>query len=138
MLVRSKLTESISQVDTDIEGQIWFTLSCWLNLKLGGVYIPPEDSPYYHNVHYDTLARHTADPGKVIVLSDFNARVGTPLITDNRGNRFIYRDVKDEGVNAHGRTLLNLCNNNALVMANHIYHNGILLGGDLSFRRRQT
>lgn len=45
------------------------------SLKLGGVYIPPEDSPYFQVVDMGALAAHTRHTGHVVVLGDFNARV---------------------------------------------------------------
>ncbi|KAK4295004.1 hypothetical protein Pmani_032401 [Petrolisthes manimaculis] len=137
MLVKSKLMNSVIQVDTEEEGQIWVVLSCLPTLKLGGIYIPPNDSPYYSPAQYGALAKHTTDRDKVIVLGDFNARVATPLLADRDGNYYQYQGVQDNVVNEHGRTLLNICNNNGLTVANHLYHNGNLLGGDLSFRRRE-
>ena len=138
MLVKSKLAESISRVDTDTEGQIWITFSWWLNMKLGGVYIPPEDSPYYQPVHFGNLVQHSAGADKIVVMGDFNSRVGTPRIKDKNDNMYAYRDVSDIFVNEHGKTLMNVCNNNSLVVANHLYHTGRQLGGNLSFKRRHN
>lgn len=56
MLVKSSLVHDIKQVDTGAEGQIWVELSKWPNLKLGGIYIPPDNSPHYHPAQYGTLA----------------------------------------------------------------------------------
>ena len=138
MLVKSSLADDINQVDTDTEGQIWIVLSKWPSLKLGGVYIPPDDSPHYHPVQYGAFARYTSDAGKVVAMGDFNARVGTPIITDASGNSYQYRGVKDDYINSHGRTLVNVCNNNSMVIANHLCYNGRNLGGELSFKRRST
>ncbi|KAK3871110.1 hypothetical protein Pcinc_023756 [Petrolisthes cinctipes] len=71
------------------------------------------DSP----AQYGALARHTSDQDKVIVLGDFNARVATPLLADRDGNYYQYQGVQDNVVNEHGRTLLNICNNNGLTVA---------------------
>ncbi len=49
-----------------------------------------------------------------------------------------YRDVSDIVVNEHGKTLMNVCNNNMLVVANHLHHGGRQLGGDLSLKKRYT
>ena len=37
MLVKRWLTEYVSRIDTEAEGQIWIQLSWWPHLKLGGV-----------------------------------------------------------------------------------------------------
>lgn len=138
MLVKSKLAESISRVDTDTEGQIWVVFFWWPNMKLGGVYIPPEDPPYYQPVHFGALAHHAADSDKIVAMGDFNSRVGTPGIKDKNDNMYNYRDVSDIVVNEHGKILMNVFSNNALVVANHLHHRGRQLGGDLSFKMRHT
>lgn len=66
------------------------------------------------------------------------AQVGVPHIASHGGQHYEYRDVKDQTVKNHGRTLLNLCHSNAAVVANHLYYTGCQLGCDLSFKRRQT
>ena len=45
--------------------------------------------------------------------------------------------VSDIVVNEHGKTLMNVCNNNALVVANHLHHRERQLG-DLSFMKRHN
>lgn len=102
------------------------------------MYIPPDDSPYFRPVHYGALAQRTRETGNVIVMGDLNARVGVPRLEDENGTYYDYREVKDDGGNGHGRTLTNICHNNAMVIANHLHKNGRQLGGDLSFKRRNT
>lgn len=97
----------------------------------------PSVSPYYSPVQYGALARHTIDQDKVIALGDFNARVATPQLQDGNGDYYQYQGVRDNVINVHGRTLLNICTNNGLTVANHLYRNRNILGGDLSFRRRE-
>lgn len=70
-----------------------------------------------------------ADPGKVIAIGDFNARVTVPHLRVRDGNYYQYQGVQDNVVNEHGRRL---------AVANHLYRNDNLLRGDLSFRRRST
>lgn len=116
-LVRSSLVNDMKQVDMESEDQIWVVLSKWPYLKLGGIYIPPDDSPHYHHAQYGLFARRTLDAGKVVAMGDFNARVGTPIITNTSGNTDEYRGVKDDTINSHGVTLINICNNNNMVVA---------------------
>lgn len=75
MLVKSNLARYVTQVDATEEDQIWVVLSWLPKVKLGGVYIPPIDSPFYHLVQHGVLARQTAGTEKVVVLGDLNARV---------------------------------------------------------------
>ena len=69
-------------------------------------------------------------------MGDFNARVGVPFLYNDHGQYYGYINVKDEVVNTHGRMLLNICQNNTMVIANHLSHGGRQLAGDLSFRKR--
>lgn len=67
------------------------------------------------------------DQDKVIALGDFNARVATPQL---KGNYYQYHGVRDDVINEHGRTLLNICHNNGLTVANYLYCDRNTLGGD--------
>ncbi|MPC81071.1 hypothetical protein E2C01_075671 [Portunus trituberculatus] len=96
MLISHWLTEYVSQVDTDVEGQIWLQLSWRPN---GGVYIPPEDSPYYNASQFGEVAAGTRGSEKVVVMGDFNARVGDPIIRDEMRNLYEYQEVKDRTKN---------------------------------------
>ena len=122
MLVKHKILDSIVEVDTNTEGQIWIVLDRHgtQTVKVGGVYIPPEDSPYFNPAEFGALAAHTRDTNNIIVLGDFNARVGVPNIIDKNGVPYVYRGTEDLVRNSHGRSLINLCNNNDMTIVNHI------------------
>ena len=107
MFVKSSLASDIKYMDMDTDGQIWAVLTQWPNSKLGGIYIPPSDSPHYSSAHSGSFARHTLGAGNVIAMGDNNARVGTPSITDTFGKRYESQGVKDNVVNGSGRTLEN-------------------------------
>ncbi|MPC54496.1 hypothetical protein E2C01_048415 [Portunus trituberculatus] len=70
-------------------------MSWWPYQKIGGVYIPPSDSPYFNSVQHGALASHTVSHGDVIVMSDFNGRVGQPHLVDEAGCVYLYDSVKD-------------------------------------------
>lgn len=55
MHVKSKTMDSVIQIDIDEEDPIWVVLLYVPTLKLGEVYIPPNDSPYYSTVQYGTV-----------------------------------------------------------------------------------
>ncbi|KAG0710222.1 hypothetical protein GWK47_023245 [Chionoecetes opilio] len=67
-------------------------------------------------------------------MGDLNARVGNPHIIGPDVK--VYCDIKDETVNSHGRLLTKMCNSNDMVLVNNIKHNSKVLGGDLSFKKR--
>ena len=51
MLIKNRLMEYVKCIDMDTEGQIWVSLTFLVIFKLGGVYIPPEDSPYFQQAN---------------------------------------------------------------------------------------
>ena len=138
LLIRSKLMEYVKYMDMKTEGQIWVTLAFLVTYKLGGVYIPPEDSPYFHQADIGKLASHTVESGNLVVLGDFNARVAVPNLSNSNNIPYVYTGVVDHTLNARGRSLLNICSNNSMVIANHLLYNNKELGGQLSFRQRDN
>lgn len=75
---------------------------------MGGVYIPPEDSPHYDPSLFKAVNAPCVE-NSVMVRGDFSARVGVPRITAEDGNDYVYNDVKDAAVNSYGRALLSIC-----------------------------
>ena len=137
MFLKSKLAENISQVETSEEEQIWVVMSWLPRRRLAGVYIPPV-TPYYRPAQYGALSEHNVGSDSVIVLGDCNARVGSPNLLDNNDTPYQYQDVKGDVLNEHGRTLMNICNDNDMVVVNHLCRQGRLFWGGLSFRRRDV
>ena len=80
LLIKDKLMEYVKCIDMKTEGQIWVTLTFLMTYKLGGVYIPPEDSPYFQPADFGTMASHTLESENVVVLGDLNARVAVPSL----------------------------------------------------------
>ena len=136
VLIKDSLLEYVKCIDMDTEGQIWITLTFLVTFKLGGVYIPPDDSPYFQQADIGALAAHTLQSGNLFVLGDLNARVAVPKLSDSDNRPFVYSGVVDHVLNARGRTLINMCSDNNMVIANHLVFNDKQLGGQLSFKRR--
>ena len=78
----------------------------------------------------------TLGSDNMIVLGDLNARVAMPALEDPEGMPYVYKDVADHTLNARGRSILNMCSNNDMVVANHLYYNNRQRGGNLSYKRR--
>ena len=135
MLLKSHLSSDVLNVNADDEGQIWLTMSWWPAVKIGGVYIPPHDSPYYGPELHGALAAHTFPPGNVIVVGDFNGRVGMPNMLNEEGQMYQYSGGMDNIVNSHGKTLRNICNNNDMVLVNNLHFQGQHFLGNLTYRQ---
>ena len=119
----------------NLESQIWLELSLFPNIALGGVYIPPEDSQFFEQTIIANMSAYIESKKNVIIVGDFNARPGTPILPNKRGGLYEYADIKDHTVNAPGRNLINLCKEKSLVIANHLRHNESWFGGNLSYRK---
>lgn len=137
LLIRNKLCDYVKSIDMDTEGQIWVVLNFLVNYTVGGVYIPPDDSPYFQQECIGALDAHTRDSENVIVMGDLNARVAVPTLSDPDGGPYVYTGVVDPTLNARGRAIMNVCENNSMVICNHLAYKGRQLGGQLSFKRRQ-
>ena len=68
LLIKDKVLEFVKCIDMDTEGQIWIILNFLVTYKLGGVYIPPDDSPYFQQADIGALAAHTLDSSNLFVL----------------------------------------------------------------------
>ena len=135
MLLKCYLSDEVLNVNTDDESQIWLTMSWWPSFKFGGIYIPPDDSPYYSPVLHGKLAAHTLPPDNVIVLGDFNGRVGTPLVRNEEGQIYQYSGGLDAVTNNNGRALMNICNNNDMVIVNNLLLGDKHFKGNLTYRQ---
>ena len=135
MLIKDTVLQFVKSIDMNTEGQIWMTLNFIISYKLGGVYIPPDDSPYYQASDMGSLASHTQESRNVITIGGFNARVELPNLTSADNIPYVYNGIVDNTLNARGKALLNTCSNNNMVIANHLKYNNRQLEGNLSFKR---
>ena len=133
LAVRQQLPFSVSHWQTDEENStIWLTLkpaqSRQQPLTVGVCYIPPEShrsaqlSRRSAQVRSESLAAHIAQlssGGHVLLAGDCNARVGAaaqPWITDLSDDASAQLQNSDSTVNSHGRKLLHLCEETAMVL----------------------
>lgn len=135
LLVKCALMPYVTRVDMNADDMIWVELSLCAGVRFGGVYIPPEDSLYSEASPFQALFERCVSKSEVVVLGDFNARVGTPVTHCSDGCVYRYDGVKDHTVNNHGRILLNTCRSNDMIVLNHLSRNERTFGGNFSFRR---
>ena len=137
LLVKNNIMKLITNIKLDCEGQIWVQLSCSPGIFFGGVYITPEDSPYFDVLQFGNLEAVINEHEQIFVMGDFNARVGYPNIVDKEGIPYVYENVQDHHVNNNGRKLLDICSHRTLVVMNHLLYEGKIMGGNLSYRKRE-
>ena len=133
LAVRQQLPYSASHWQTDqANSTIWLTLkpaqSRQQPLTLGVCYMPPEShrsaqlSRRSAHVRFESLAAHIAQlssGGHILLAGDFNARVGAaaqPWVTDLSDDASAQLQNSDSTVNGHGRKLLHLCDETAMVL----------------------
>ena len=135
LLIKNHIQKFLLNVNLTLESQIWFELSCYPNTRFGGIYIPPEDSPFYNQTIMANMYAQINEKEKVVMLGDFNARVGKPDMLNTKGKKLEYVDICDITQNAPGKKIINLCKEKSLVVANHLKYNNKCLGGNLSYRK---
>ena len=133
LAVRQQLPFSISRWQTDqANSTIWLTLkpsqSQQRPLVLGVCYIPPDShhsvqlSQRSAQVRFESLAAHIAQlnsEGHVLLAGDLNARVGAasqPWVTELGEGISAQLQNSDITVNGHGRKLMRLCEEAAMVL----------------------
>ena len=135
MLVKYSLLKYVKSVNTSTEGQIWIEFLSNPDIMLGGVYIPPADSPYFQYSCFGNLGAVMNENHSTIVLGDFNSRVGRPVLYDQNLSLYEYDGIVDTNVNENGRLLLSLCRGSSMAIGNHLTCQGKNFGGGLTFRR---
>ena len=136
MLVKNSLVKFITRVDVGTEGQVWVEFSCYPGFIFGGIYIPPNDSPYYHPSLFGSVEAYVNEHSKVVALGDYNSRVGSPCLCDSNSEQYEYAGIVDEVVNENGKQLINLCRSSGAVVGNHLLYKGKSFGGGLTFKRK--
>ncbi len=118
------------------KNHIWFKLDksfgiLYKDLFICGLYIPPSDSPYYHDEVFDTLQEEInryQTLGKIILCGDSRSQLD---FIDNSGDTHLFthlpqdlfstlprRNNQDTGVNRHGKEVAHLCQTLGLYILN--------------------
>ena len=138
MLLKCSFLKYVKNIDMSCEGQIWLELSCYPEYIFGGIYISPNDSPYFEPALFGSLMSNTMQYSKVIIMGDFNSRVGEPSMVYTNENVYEYSGIKDVTLNANGKQLLDICKASEMVVANHLVVGNKTLGGNLSYRQGEN
>ena len=135
LLIKQSFQNLIKNVNVSLESQIWLELSCVPNTRFGGIYVPPEDSPYYDQTIIANMQAQMSESENVVILGDFNGRVGKPDMHDSKGNKLEYVNICDTIQNSPGKKMINLCKDNSLVVVNHLNYFNKSFSGNLSYRK---
>ena len=70
LLVKYSLQKFITNINLTLESQIWLELSCFPNTMFGGVYNPPDCSPYYEQSIIGNVYAQTNVKESTVVLGE--------------------------------------------------------------------
>ena len=135
VLVSNEIWHFVCDVDSRRD-QVWFRLSCVPEWKFGACYVPPADSLYFSPQSFSDVQEQASSNDKVLLIGDFNGRMPNLSMFDDVARGVEYGINVDNGSNAHGRELANICKWSKLYPVNHVTYDGKHLAGGLTFRKR--
>ena len=137
VLVKNRLWSHVFDVQL-LNDQVWFKLSLMPDTYIGVCYIPPSDSSYFNSSSFSDLQDQILDSGnRVLIIGDFNSRMPALHRLNDHARGISYARNMDDGENAHGRVLFNMCVNQGIYPANHLTHNNRTFDGNKTFRKRE-
>ena len=139
VLLKTKLKDQIFAVDRMYD-QVWFSLRFFPNFRFGACYVPPKDSLYFSPRSFSDIQNQIISSDQnFIIIGDFNARMGNLAIQfDNERYQNSYADNCDNGSNAHGRTLKDMCGNLNLCPLNHLRTPTKTFDGNFTYKQGAT
>lgn len=115
---KNKYRNFVRVLDNKMDDVLWIGVSKNvldnIDLCLGIVYNPPQNSAYRDAYFFDKLAEEVAEinalyeGATVLLMGDFNARIGDWQRKRGKGGLFGRRS-KDDVVNSNGLQLINFC-----------------------------
>ena len=136
VLFRNYLWASVYDVSRS-KDQVWFSIKTLHNTKIGAVYITPRDSPFFYVGSFAKIHEIVkVSNGNVLVLGDFNARIGDLNALVFEADRIQYSSNVDTATNTNGRDLVNLCLTSDLKPLNHMMYHGKSFDGNLTFKQK--
>ena len=139
LLVKHCFTKFIKNIDKSYENVISYELEFLPNVVFIGCYIAPSDSIYYDAAIFGYIQGIIKkDVSKTYVMvGDLNSRVGNPgERLENRGTLH-YTGCEDTVLNSNGKSILQICKDEKLVVVNNLEYNEKHHKSSLSFRKKQ-
>ena len=138
LLVKPWLSKFISRIDKSYENVLVCEFSLLPDVVFVGCYITPFDSPYYDSAVYGHLQSLVKkDEGKkFFFIGDLNSRIGIPTEFACGDEVLKYIGCEDNNVNSNGKSVLQLCKDNNLVVINNLQYGEKHFKSKLSFRKK--
>ena len=137
VLVKNNLWRFVFDVQS-LKDQVWFKLSFMPDVRIGGCYIPPADSPYFNPASFGDMQSQIVDPSndRIVAIGDFNSRMSSLQSLNGTAQGISYSQNVDKSDNAHGRELLNMCANSNIFPVNHLKYGARSFIGNKTYRKR--
>lgn len=89
------------------QDQIWFQICAIPDTKFGAIYIAPRDSPFFNPQSFALIQEH-CQKEKVVMIGDFNSRMGNLTTLNRHQDGITYTENPDTGKYKWKRTNLNV------------------------------
>ena len=130
VLFKHNVYSKIEKIDRSIVDQVWFELKSLPNVKFGGVYIPPDSSPYFDSKNIAEIQGRTQNC-RCVVIGDFNSRCGKKIYElEDEQIKYTQTDLI---TNDHGKSIVRLCKDNNLCIVNGASFNDLQFSNALTF-----
>ena len=136
VLIKRYLYPSVSYVDVNDEGAIWFELKCVPGVMFCAMYNEPSDSPYFRPATFASIPAHLESGKHCVIVGDLNARLGSRVHAVDENCGFSHH-VVDDAVNPNGRSLVQTCLANRLTVVNNLKTVDHIWNGNLTYRKKQ-
>ena len=134
VLIKNYLWPCVIDMDAR-KDQLWFKLSCVPQTVFGAVYVSPSDSPYFTPQAFANIQEKGYEGNKVIIIGDFNARLGSLAHFNDASVCLEYMDNTDKITNDNGRSIRSLCHLLDLAPVNHAKTHDMQFEGNYTYKK---
>ena len=135
LYIKYSLVTQINVMRFDGDDGVWVSFFCTPNIIFGGVYVPPDTSPYFNVTLFSTINNRMKELGKPCVLfGDFNAKIAdkNTMVTDTSMGYPVQRTPG----NHSGNILHEICHDNKLIVLNNLITPSRTFSGGYTYRQR--
>ena len=122
-----------------LHDQVWYKLKISPGVKYGAVYIAPTNSPYFTPQSFASMHSQCKDRDhRYLVMGDINARIKDLSQFCDKNYAIQYIPNNDNGLNANGNSLCEICKNCDIVPVNNLIYEQKTFHGGLTYRQKDN
>lgn len=138
VMFKHDIYDDVTLIDTTAQEQIWFQLQSVPGVMFGGAYIPPSDSPFFSDVGFSEIQVRSQDnTSAYVVVGDMNTRCGDKVKELIEGSNDMYYKPVDETVNSNGKSIIQVCKDNNLLVVNNLHTASTSFPSSLTYRKKK-